>query len=103
MIIWNIASEIGNSIGLDLLHYDVAWQTNRIGCLSKSMIDPKREELQEGYKWLIGLDVGYDVNDKEAYTFQIIEHLLKSRFESEGFIKNIIEIIVFDSIIGNED
>ena len=98
-----IASEIGTSIGLDILHYDVAWNADKLGCLSKSMINSPEEELQEGYKWLTGFDTEYDINDKEAYTFQIIERLLTSRFKSEGFIKNIIEIIVFDSIIGNED
>lgn len=98
-----IASEIGNALGLDILHYDVAWNDDRLGCLSKSMIDPKKEELQEGYKWLTGFDAGYNINDKDAYTFQIIERLLTTRFKQECFIKDMIEIIVFDSIIGNED
>lgn len=98
-----IASEIGVALGLDVLHYDVAWKEDRLGCLSKSMIDPQKEELQEGYKWLTGFDPKYDVNDKSAYTFQIIERLLTTNFKRECFIKNLIEIIVFDSIIGNED
>lgn len=98
-----IASEIGNTLGLSILHYDVAWKEDRLGCLSKSMINPQIEELQEGYKWLTGFDDRYDINDKDAYTFQIIERLLTTRFKHENFIKNLIEIIVFDSIIGNED
>lgn len=98
-----IASEIGDTLGLDILHYDVAWKDDRLGCLSKSMIDPQKEELQEGYKWLTGFDSGYDINDKDAYTFQIIERLLTTRFKQECFIRDLIEIIVFDSIIGNED
>ncbi len=98
-----IASEIGDTLGLNILHYDVAWKDDRLGCLSKSMIDPMNEELQEGYKWLTGYDTKYDINNKDAYTFQIIERMLNSRFKQENFIKNLIEIIVFDSIIGNED
>lgn len=98
-----IASEIGSSLKLNILHYDVAWKEDRLGCLSKSMIDPRYEELQEGYKWLTGYHEDYDVTDKSAYTFQLIEELLLNRFENEDFIKDIIEIIVFDSIIGNED
>ncbi|MCQ2127660.1 MAG: hypothetical protein MJZ06_09550 [Bacteroidaceae bacterium] len=98
-----IASEIGDTLGLDILHYDVAWKDDRLGCLSKSMIDSQKEELQEGYKWLTGFDAKYDINDKDAYTFQIIERLLTTRFKQEGFIKDLIEIIVFDSIIGNGD
>lgn len=97
-----IASEIGKSIGVDILHYDVAWNKDRLGCLSKSMIAPQ-EELQEGYRWLTGFYQEYDVNDKDSYSFQIIERLLKSRFPNEWFVRNMIETIVFDSIIGNED
>lgn len=97
-----IASEIGKSIGVDILHYDVAWNKGRLGCLSKSMLAPQ-EELQEGYRWLTGFYPEYDANDKDAYSFQIIERLLKSRFQNKGFVRNIIETIVFDSIIGNED
>ena len=98
-----IASEIGKALGLDILHYDVAKRGNKLGCLSKSMIDPQKEALQEGYKWLTGFEEEYDIKDKEAYTFQIIERLLTSKFPKEGFIYNIIKIIVFDCIIGNED
>lgn len=81
-----IASEIGNTVGLSILHYDVAWKEDRLGCLSKSMINPQIEELQEGYKWLTGFDDRYDINDKDAYTFQIIERLLTTRFKNENFI-----------------
>lgn len=98
-----IASEIGQFLGLNILHYDVAWKDNGLGCLSKSMIDPLKEELQEGYKWLTGFDTKYDIYDDEAYTFQSIERMLNAIFKQENFINKIIEIIVFDSIIGNED
>ena len=67
------------------------------------MIDPLKEELQEGYKWLTGFDTKYDIYDDEAYTFQSIERMLNAIFKQENFINKIIEIIVFDSIIGNED
>lgn len=98
-----IASEIGASIGLDILHYDVAWNKDRLGCLSKSMIDATNVSLLEGYRWLAGFDSSYDVNDKDAYTFQIIEKLLTTHFREQEFIKDLIEIVVFDSLVGNED
>lgn len=98
-----IASEIGTNLGLNILHYDVAWNKNLLGCLSKSMIKPQNEELQEGYKWLVGSNPEYDVNNKGAYTFQAIENLMKTRFKNEKFLIDIIRIIIFDSIIGNED
>jgi len=98
-----IASEIGQSLGFDTLHYDVAWKDDRLGCLSKSMINPQKEELQEGYKWLTGFNPKYDINDNEAYTFQAIERMLTTQFKKNDFIINLIKTIVFDSIIGNED
>lgn len=98
-----IASEIGYTLGFNILRYDVARKDDRLGCLSKSMIDPQNEELQEGYKWLTGFDSGYDIKDDKAYTFQLINRLLTKQFAKEGFIRDMIEIIVFDSIIGNED
>lgn len=76
--------------------------------LRKKVIDYKYEFWSE----IIASEIGsvlklnilhYDVADKSAYTFQAIEGLLQNRFENEDFIKDIIKIIVFDSIIGNED
>lgn len=98
-----IASEIGKFLGFDMLHYDVAWNNGRLGCLSMSMIDARFAELQEGYKWLTGFDSTYDVKNKEAYTFQLILKMMNKRFQNKKFTENIIKIIVFDSIIGNED
>lgn len=98
-----LASELRQALGFNILHYDVAKRGEKLGCLSKSMVDPQIEELQEGYKWLTGFEKEYSVCDKEAYTFQIIEKLLLSLFRKQGFINDIIKIIVFDSIIGNED
>ncbi len=98
-----IASEIGKFLGFNILHYDVAWNNGRLGCLSMSMIDARVAELQEGYKWLTGFDSSYDIKNKEAYTFQLIHNMLNKRFRNKTFIENIIKIIIFDSIIGNED
>ncbi len=67
------------------------------------MVDSNNGSLLEGYRWLIGFDSNYNVDDKDAYTFQIIEKLLTTQFKDQYFIKDMIEIIVFDSLIGNED
>ena len=97
-----IASEVGTFLGFDVLHYDVALYETKLGCLSKSMTG-SGSELRELWKLLKGYDPSYDIKDKNAYTFQSIEKMLKSLFPNERFIENVIETIIFDSIIGNED
>lgn len=98
-----IASEIGTYLGFDVLHYDVALCGGKLGCLSKSMVDPKSSQLFEGYKWLSLHSSDYDVEDKGAYTFQLIEQTLLSKFPKTDFVDKLISTIIFDSIIGNED
>lgn len=97
-----IASQIGGYFGFDVLHYDVAVNNDKMGCLSKSMIDSKRNEaLMEGYKLLIAYDQAYDIKNKSLYTFQLINKALKhGKFD---YIHDIVKTIIFDSIIGNGD
>ena len=98
-----IASEIGRLLGFDTLVYDVAAKKQTLGCLSKLMIDPSREQLDEGYKWIKRYQDAYDSEDRDAYTFQIIDSALNNLFKGEGFTEKLIATLVFDSIIGNED
>ena len=98
-----IASEVGKMLGFDILQYDVAANKETLGCLSKLMIDPSCEQLDEGYKWIKRFQAAYDVEDRDAYTFQVIDAALKSLFNGKGFSEKLISTLVFDSIIGNED
>ena len=98
-----IASEIGRVLGFDTLVYDVAANKQTLGCLSKLMIDPTCEQLDEGYKWIKRYQLTYDAGDRDSYTFQVIEATLKSLFDGLYFTEKLISTIVFDSIIGNED
>lgn len=98
-----IASAIGKLLGFDVLNYDVALNNGQLGCLSKSMIDAEHQQLDEGYKWLLRNNMDYNIDNHEAYTFQIIDSTLQHQFPNRAFINNIISTIVFDSIIGNED
>lgn len=98
-----VASEIGTYLGFNVLHYDVGLCDSKLGCLSKSMIDPKSSQLFEGYRWLSLYSPDYNIEDKEAYTFQLIEQTLLSKFSKTDFINKLISTIIFDSIIGNED
>lgn len=104
---WNeiIASEVGILLGFKMLEYNIAIDKEIMGCISESMINFDNEELVEGVKYLQSFAPTYQPGNKEhhsRYTFQMIENSLeKAKLKSE--INNIIEIIVFDSLIGNGD
>jgi hypothetical protein len=100
-----IASQIGFLYGFDMLTYDVAYDGIKLGCISKSMFIPGQEELVEGSKYLQAFDNTFDPSDKKLrkkYSFQLIESTL-TVFGYEKNIKDIIEIMVFDALIGNSD
>jgi len=101
-----IASEVGQSLGFNVLKYDIAYNGKELGCISKSMVKPGENKLTEGISYLTGYDTTYQPADKKnsktQYTFQFIVDALKS-FKLERFVENIIELIVFDSLIGNSD
>ncbi|MBG6110928.1 hypothetical protein H4V97_002048 [Flavobacterium sp. CG_23.5] len=100
------SSKIGQFLGFPMLDYNIAFNKNhrqKIGCLSKSMVLSSNNKLTEGKTYLTGFNAQYDPDtDKKDYTFQFICNALK-RFSLDDYIKNIVEIIVFDSIIGNSD
>lgn len=99
-----IASEIGTFLGFDVLKYNVAAKDHKtLGCLSKLMIDTTFEQLDEGYKWIKRYQIEYNTDDRNSYTFQLINETLKNLFPNEKFIEKLISTIVFDCIIGNED
>lgn len=101
-----VSSKIGQFLGFPMLDYNIAYDSKHkqeIGCFSKSMIDNSMNQLIEGKSYLTSFDEKYNSEkDKKKYTFQFInESLIKADFEN--YINNIIEIIIFDSIIGNSD
>lgn len=99
-----IASFIGEMSGLDILDYSIAIHKENIGCLSKSRIS-NDEELIEGGKYLKAFDNTFIMDQekpKEKYTFQLIMNAFKS-FSLESNIDKLIDIIIFDAIIGNSD
>ncbi|WP_310558493.1 hypothetical protein [Flavobacterium sp.] len=101
-----VSSKIGQFLGFPMLDYNIAYNNKhkqRIGCFSKSMINNSMNQLIEGKRYLTSFDEKYNAEkDKKLYTFQFIkEALIKAHFEN--YINNIIEIIIFDSIVGNSD
>jgi hypothetical protein len=100
-----IASEVGHLLGVEVLRYDIAADNEIMGCICQSMINPDKEELIEGIKYLQAYDPSFNpenTKQRYLYTFRLIEEALEL-FSLENFIDKIIEIIVFDSIIGNSD
>ncbi len=100
-----IASEIGSLLGFNMLKYDIAYKNGDIGCISESMVTEGQNKLTEGISYLTGYDVSYNPKHKDSknqYSFQLIKNTL-SFYKIETFIHHIIEIIIFDSIIGNGD
>lgn len=100
-----IASEVGQLLGFNVLRYDIAVYGDLMGCISKSMIKPDGEEMVEGVRYLQGFSREYNPDDKShraMYTFQLIELALKAA-KLEGDIEHIVELIVFDALIGNGD
>jgi hypothetical protein len=100
-----IASEVGTLLGFDILSYHIAIRGNVIGCISKSMVSQASEELVEGGKYLQAFDNTFNpknVKERDKYTFQLIVEALVS-FDKEKHLKELIETIVFDALIGNSD
>lgn len=101
-----ISSKIGQILGFNTLDYNIGYNANgnqKIGCLSKSMVNYSINKLTEGKVYLTGFKSSYNPEkDKEQYTFQFIRDTL-NYFNYQNYIYNLLEIIVFDSVIGNSD
>ena len=101
-----ISSKIGQLLGFEMLDYNIAYDKNHkqeIGCLSKSMILHSENKLTEGISYLTGYNSKYNPEkDKKNYTFQFISNALVD-FDLGKYVENIIEIIIFDAIVGNSD
>lgn len=101
-----ISSKVGQWLGFELLDYNIAYDINneqQIDCLSKSMIIHTENKLSEGVEYLRGYDPNYLPSvDESRYTFDFIRQTLKS-FELSNTEKDLVEMLVFDAIIGNSD
>jgi len=100
-----IAYEVGTMLGFNVLRYDIAVDGEIMGCICESMVNSDNEELIEGIQYIKSFSPSFDPNIKEHktwYTFDLIERSIKNA-SLEFILTNILEIIVFDAIIGNGD
>lgn len=96
------ASRLGILLKLPVLEYHIASCGDKIGCLSPSMIDIKREELIEGVNFILQFEPNFRETCKTNHHFYKIEQALKSVGLIE-YRRIAIEMILFDCIIGNTD
>jgi hypothetical protein len=100
-----IAHEIGKALGFNVLEYAIAFDDKNMGCISESMINSEKEHLVQGIQFLQAYNPEYEPENKahrSLYTFEAIENALK-QFQLQGFMQDILEMIVFDALIGNGD
>jgi hypothetical protein len=101
-----IAYQLGQLLGIDVLRYDIAFDGEVMGCISENMIDAENEELIEGIQYIKALNPNFNPAIKEHktwYTFDLIKRSLAHSKISDDFVYKILEMIVFDAIIGNGD
>lgn len=100
------SSKIGQYFSFKMLDYNIAFQKDwdqKVGCISKSMIDQTKNKLTEGKAYLTGINPNYNPEtDKKEYTFQFISKALKE-FGLDSYLSNLVEVIVFDALIANSD
>lgn len=99
-----IAYEVGTRLGFEVLPYHVAKRGEVLGCISKTMIKPD-EQLTEGGKYLQSFDPDFkpeDTKERNRYSFHLIEASL-GFFKLKKYLSKIIEMVVFDALIGNSD
>lgn len=99
-----IAYEVGDFLGFDVLPYEIAKRGEVLGCISKTMFTAE-EELVEGGKYLQAYDPSFkpeDTRERRKYDFQLIIGSLLY-YNLGKYIPQIIDMIVFDALIGNSD
>ena len=104
---WNeiIAYQLGTLLGFNMLLYEIAIDGEIMGCISASMITLENQELNEGIKYIKAFSPKFDPERKECrtwYSFSRIEAAL-NQSKLGKFVNNILELIVFDALIGNGD
>jgi hypothetical protein len=97
-----IASKVGKLLGFNVVDYNVAYNQTEIGCMSQSIINKENEDLSDGYGFIVEKYPDFKVNFKKTHSFQKIIGALKN-IHLEHCQKAVLEMIVFDTIIGNTD
>lgn len=102
--IWSeiIASKLGQLIGINTLDYNIALFEDKLGCLSKSMVNNNLSMLYHGVDVLNDFLPEFSITNKPIVSFQQVEKICKLGL-FDTFLDRFIEMIIFDTIIGNMD
>ena len=100
-----VASKIGQWMGFNVLDYNIAYDIankQKVGCLSKSMIEYSENKLSEGIDYLRGFKPKYDPKKEDQYTFEFIKNTFE-HFLLESSDVHFVKMLIFDALIGNSD
>jgi hypothetical protein len=100
-----LAYQIGKSLGLNVLRYDVALNDEELGCLSPKMNETDEEELIEVGRFMTAINTDFfpdDPKTRKEYTFQLLEDTI-AYFSLEKYWPEFIKTLLFDALIGNTD
>ncbi len=95
-----IASKIGTLLGFNLLDYNIGIYKTTVGCICESMVEQKSQELEHGISLIKKAVKDFRVSERPLILFNDVE---KSFIPYGNFIYQFIEMLIFDSIIGNQD
>lgn len=95
----SIAYEIAKDFGIDAVPYDIASKDGEIGYLSKDCFRP-------GMMYLEDMLISFYGNDLNKCNLSDVEFMLQERYSEEfaaKISKQLIDMLMFDLIIGNID
>lgn len=98
-----ISSKLGQSLGFNVLDYNVALYQGRLGCISKQMLQPDKQELYHGVDVLNDHLKSFILSDKPTYSYQDIVSMSKANPFFGNLLHGFNKMILFDAFIGNGD
>lgn len=96
------SSKIGQSLGFNVLDYNIASFYNVCGCISKSMVGAE-EELIHGQQLLTQINPKFDKRRGSDHTFQLLEELFLNDQKLKHCFDFVLSMLVYDAVVGNHD
>ena len=94
-----IPSQLGQHIGINIVNYEIGIYKDIVGCICEFMIT-EDEEMIHGVNILKNELKDFKITGRPIVSFQDI---FKAMNNYRGYIRNVIDMLIFDSLIGNQD